>query len=85
MRNFIVCTVVRAIKSIRLRCAGHVGRMYDGRSVFNILTGKPRENRHLGSPRCRWKDNIIKNLKEIYINTTNRIDSTQIMFIGEPL
>ena len=45
MRNFIVCTVhlniVRVIKSRRLRWAGHVARMEEGKSAFKILTGKP--------------------------------------------
>ena len=45
MRKFIVCTVppniVRVIKSKRLRWAGHVGRMEEGRSAFKILSGKP--------------------------------------------
>ena len=33
--------IVRAIKSRRLRWAGHVARMEEGRSAFKILTGKP--------------------------------------------
>ena len=40
LRNFIVCTVhliVRAIKSRRLRWAGHVARMENGRSAFKIF------------------------------------------------
>ena len=51
MRNFIVCTVhliVRVIKSRRLRWAGHVARMEEGRSAFKILTGKPTGKRPLG-------------------------------------
>ena len=31
----------RVIKSRRLRWAGHVARMEEGRSDFKILTGKP--------------------------------------------
>ena len=31
--------MVRAIKSKRLRWAGHVARMEEGRSAFKILTG----------------------------------------------
>ena len=31
--------IVRVIKSIRLRWAGHDARMEDARSVFKILTG----------------------------------------------
>ena len=52
IRNFIVCTVhiiLRVIKFRRLRWAGHVARMEEGRSSFNILTGK----RSLGRPMYR--------------------------------
>ena len=45
--------IVRAIKSSRLRWAGHVARMEEGRSDFKILTGKPAGQRPLGRPRCR--------------------------------
>jgi len=37
--------IVRVIKSRRLRWAGHVDRMEEGRSSFKILTGKPTEKR----------------------------------------
>jgi hypothetical protein len=30
------------IKSRRLRCAGHIARMEEGRSAFKIVKGKPR-------------------------------------------
>ena len=33
--------IVRVIKSRKLRWAGHVARMEEGRSVFKILSGKP--------------------------------------------
>ena len=44
MRNFIVCTVhllftVRVIKTRRVRRAGHIARMEEGRNSFKILTG----------------------------------------------
>ena len=68
MRNFLVCTVppniVRVIKSIRLRWAGHVARMEEGRSVFKILTGTPAGNRPLGRPRRRWEGNVRMDLKK---------------------
>ena len=32
--------IVRAIKSRRLRWAGHVAKMKEGRSIFKMLTGK---------------------------------------------
>ena len=33
--------IVRMIKSRKLRWAGHIVRMEEGRSAFKILTGKP--------------------------------------------
>ena len=39
---------VRVIKSRRLRWAGHVARMEEGRSAFKILTGTPAGKRTLG-------------------------------------
>ena len=48
MRNFTVCTVV---KSRRLRWAGHVARMEEGRSAFQILIGKPTVKKPLGRPK----------------------------------
>ena len=35
-------SIVRVIKSRRLRWAGHIARMEEDRSSLNILTGKPR-------------------------------------------
>ena len=46
----------------RLRWAGHVARMEEGRSAFKILTGKPTDNRPLGGSRRRWEDNIRMDL-----------------------
>ena len=57
--------VVRVIKSRRLRWAGHVARMEEGRSAFKTLTGKPTEKRPLGWPKHRWENNIRMDLEEI--------------------
>ena len=54
--------IVRAIKSRRLRWAGHVTRMEEDRSAFKILMDKPTGKRPLWTPRCRWEDNIIMDL-----------------------
>ena len=69
--------IVRVIKSKRLRWAGHVARMEEGRSAFKILTGKPTEKRPLGRPRRRWEDNIRMDLEEIGINAGIWVDSAQ--------
>ena len=73
------------IKSRRLRWAGHVPRMEEGRSAFKILTGKPTGKRPLGRPRRRCEDYIRTDLKEIVINTRNSVDSTQDRSYWRPL
>ena len=40
--------IASAIKSRRLRWAGHVATMEKGKSAFKILTGKPTGKRPLG-------------------------------------
>ena len=65
------------IKSRRLRWAGHVARMEEGRSAFKNLKGKPTGKRPLGRPRHRWEDNIRMDLEEIGINVGNWVDSAQ--------
>ena len=69
--------IVRVIQSRRLRWAGHVARMEEGRSAFKILTGKPTGKRPLGRPRRRWEDNIRMDLEEIGINACDWVDSAQ--------
>ena len=56
-RNFIVCTVqlsLRLIKSRRVRWAGHVARMEEGKSAFKILIVKPTGKIRLGKPWSSW-------------------------------
>ena len=58
--------IVRVIKSRRLRWAGHVPRMEEGRSFFfKIVTDKSTGKRPSRRPRRRREDNIRKYLKEI--------------------
>ena len=65
--NDLYCSpnIVRVIKSRRLRWAGHVARMEEGRGVHKVLVGKPEGKRPLGRPRCRWEDNIKMDLQEM--------------------
>ena len=74
--------IVWVIKSRRLRWAGNVARMEEGRSGFNILTDTPTGKRPLGRPKRRWEDNIGINLKEIYINTIIGLIRFRIGIIG---
>ena len=56
--------IVWANKYRRMRWAGLVARIEDGRSVFKILIGKPIGKRPLRRPRRRWEDNIRMDLEE---------------------
>jgi hypothetical protein len=50
--------IVRVIKSRKMRWAGHVARMEEGRGVYRVLIGRPKGKRRLGRPRSRWEDSI---------------------------
>jgi hypothetical protein len=51
-------TIVWVIKSRRMRRAGYVDRMEEGRGVYRFLEGKSEGKRPVGRPRHRWEDNI---------------------------
>jgi hypothetical protein len=52
--------IIRQIKSRRMRWAGHVARMGEGRNVYGVLMGKPEGKHHLkdqsvdGRLRSKW-------------------------------
>jgi hypothetical protein len=58
-------SIIRIIKSRRMRWAGHVAQMGEKRIVYRLLVGKPEGKRLLGRPRCRWIDNNETDLLEI--------------------
>jgi hypothetical protein len=57
--------IVCVIKLRRMRWAGLVARMGEGRGVYRILVGKPEGKRPLGRPRHRWEYNIKMDLQEV--------------------
>ena len=57
--------IVRVIKSIRIRWAGHVVRMDERRGVHRVFVGKPERRRPLERSRRRWEDNIKMDLQEV--------------------
>ena len=56
---------MRVIKSRRIRWAGHVARMGEGKVVYRVLVGKPEGRRPMGKPSRRWEDNIRMDLREL--------------------
>jgi hypothetical protein len=57
-------SIIRMIKTRRMKWAGHVARIGAKRNAYGILVGKPEGKRPLGRPRCSWVDNIKMDLKE---------------------
>jgi hypothetical protein len=58
-------SIIRIIKSKRMRLAGHVARKGEKRNAYRLLVGKLEGKRPLGSPRHRWVDNIRMDLGEV--------------------
>src|SRR5215468_1396865 len=54
--------IIQVIKSRRMRWAGHVARMGEGRGAYRILVGRPEGRRPLRTRR-RWEDNIKMDLQ----------------------
>jgi hypothetical protein len=62
--NDLYCSpnIVRVVKSRRIRWAGHVARMGEGRGVYRVLMVKPEGKRPLERPKRRLEDNIKMDL-----------------------
>jgi hypothetical protein len=58
-------SIIRIIKSRRMRWAGHVARIGEKRNAYRLLEGKPEGKRPLGRPRRRWVDNIRMYVGEV--------------------
>jgi hypothetical protein len=70
-------SIIRIIKSRRMRWAGDVARMGEKRNACRLLVGKPEGKRPLGRPRRRWVDNIRMNLGEVGLGDVDWIDLAQ--------
>jgi hypothetical protein len=70
-------SIIRIIKSRRMRWAGHVARKGVTGNAYRILVGKPGGKRPLGIPRHRWEDNIRMDLRETGWGGMDWIDLAQ--------
>ena len=77
--------LVRVIESIRLRWAGNLARIEEGKSAFKILTVKSRGKRPLGRCRHKWEENVRMDLKEVGITTRNSLIRLRILIVVETL
>jgi hypothetical protein len=57
-------SLIRIMKTRRMRLAGYVARMGEKRNMDKFLVGKPEGRRPLGRPRRWWIDNIKRDLLE---------------------
>jgi hypothetical protein len=66
VRVFITYTsrsIIRVIKSRKMRWVGYVARKGETRNEYKILVRKTEGKRPLGRPRRRWEDNIRMDLR----------------------
>jgi hypothetical protein len=65
LREYSSPSIIRIIKSRRMRWAGHVARMGEMRNAYRLLVGKSEGNRPLRRTRCRLVDNVRMDLGEV--------------------
>jgi hypothetical protein len=56
-------SIIRMIKSRRMRWAAHVALMEAKRNAYRILVGKPERKGPLSRPKRRWEYNIKTDLR----------------------
>jgi hypothetical protein len=74
LHNLYSSSIIRIIKSRRMRWAGHVARMGEKSNVYRLLEGKLEGKRPLGRPRHRWIDNIKLGLLGTGLGVVDWID-----------
>jgi hypothetical protein len=57
--------IIRQIKSRRMRWAGHVEHMGEGRKVYRVLVVMPEGKRPLERQRHRWQNGIRMGLRDV--------------------
>jgi hypothetical protein len=70
-------SIIRIIKSRRMRWEGHIARMGEKRNAYRLWVGKPEGKRPLGRPRHRWVYNIKIDILEIGLSCVDWIGLAQ--------
>jgi hypothetical protein len=65
--------IVKVINSRRMRWAGHVACIGEGKGVYRFLVERPEGKRPLGRHRRKWEDNIRIEVRETGIDGANWI------------
>jgi hypothetical protein len=58
-------SIIRIMKSRRMRWAGYVARMGEKKNANGLLVEKPEGKRPIGRPRRKWVDNIMMDLGKV--------------------
>jgi hypothetical protein len=58
-------SIIRIMKSMKMRRAGYIARIGEKRNAYMILVGNPEGKGPLERPRRRWVDSIKMDLREI--------------------
>jgi hypothetical protein len=66
-------SIIRIMKSRRMRWARHVTRMEEQRNVYRLLVGKPEGRRPLERPRRMCMGNIKMDLGEMGMGTSGEL------------
>jgi hypothetical protein len=72
--------IISLIKLRRMRRVGHVAHMGEMRNAYRILVRKPEGKRPFRRPRCGWKHNIRRDVREIALQS---VDWTHLMQIRD--
>ena len=75
---YFLPNIVRVVKSRRMRWAGHVALMREGRGVHRVLVGKPEGKRPLERPRRRWEDKIKMDLQDVGVVCGDWMELAQV-------
>jgi hypothetical protein len=77
LNSYFSPNIIRIIKSMRMRLAGHVARTGEKTNAYKMLVENPEEKRPLGRPRRRWEDDIKRYLRGIGWGGMDRINLAQ--------
>jgi hypothetical protein len=70
-------SIIRIMKSRRMKWTGQVARMGNTWNAYRILVGKTEGKRPVGRPRCRWDNSIKMDLREVGWDGMDLIDLAQ--------
>jgi hypothetical protein len=70
-------SIIRIIKSRRMRWVGNVARMGEKRNTYRLVVERPEGKRPLRKPTHRWVDNIRMDLVEVEWGYVGWIDLAQ--------